>query len=467
MPSIDPIPLTRAWAETIAAFDPEAIPVPVRERATQMVLDASGALLAATNPRFSTGQRIAKFVKGLGGNPDCTVVGHNFRTSAVNAALANGTMGYACDIEPHHPEGVLHPLAVMVPTALAAGELSGATGRRFMAAVVLGCELEYRLSMALGPVEQYNLGFHPSAVTGCFGAAAAAGFLLGLNELQARRALGLAACQASGTMAWESDETENSRPFQMGVAARNGITAAMLAQQGFGGPIGVFDHGHTVFRAFSRKADPEFLVRDLGTRFDGTMELAIKPYSSVSFLHPALDLLLGITRREGLGIADVAAITLRFPSSGTHCIDANPLKSHCAQYILPVAITDRGLSVDDLFEDRRLSDPAVAALAEHVQVVADAELDRGFPNAYDSIVEVTTRDGRVFREKGGIARGYPEAPLTADELLAKFRGLAGAVAGPERVERLHRAVHGLWGASGLSAYVAAMGASPDAMKGTR
>lgn len=462
MPSTESSPLTRAWARAIASFSPHDIPDPVRLRALQMILDASGALLAATNPRFSTGQRIARFVAGLGGEPVCTVVGHGFRTNPVNAALANGTMGYACDIEPHHPEGVLHPLAVMLPTALAAGELTGASGERLVGAVVLGCELEYRLSMALGPVEQYDLGFHPSAVTGCFGAAAAAGFLVGLDEEKAMRALGLAACQASGTMAWESDATENSRPFQMGVAARNGITAAMLAGQDFGGPIGVFDHGHTVFRAFSRKADPHFLVRDLGSRFDGIMELAIKPYSSVSFLHPALDLLLGIASRERLGIADVAAITLRFPSSGTHCIDANPLKSHSAQYILPVALTARGLSVADLFEDRRLADPAVAELGRNVSVIADDELDRGFPDAYDSVIEVTTRDGRRLRGQTSIARGYPEAPLSEAEILAKFRTLAGTVANPARIEALHAAIAGLWQAPDLSAYAAAMGARPDA-----
>lgn len=455
-------PLTRAWARSIASFRPHDIPETVRERALQMILDASGALLAAANPRFSTGRRIAGFVEGLGGQPVCTVVGHGFRTNPVNAALANGTMGYACDVEPHHPEGVLHPLAVMIPTALAAGELTSATGERFVAAVILGCELEYRLSMALGPVQQYDLGFHPSAVTGCFGATAAAGFLLGLDEEKAVRALGLAACQASGMMAWESDETENSRPFQMGMAARNGITAAMLAGHGFGGPIGVFDQGHTVFGAFSRKSDPEFLVRELGTRFDGTMELAIKPYSSVSFLHPALDLLLGIASREKLGIGDVAAITLRFPSSGTHCIDGNPLKSHCAQYILPVALSARGLSVADLFEDRRLDDPAVAELGRHVSVVADDELDRGFPDAYDSVIEVTTRDGRVFRERSGIARGYPEAPLAQEEILAKFKALAGTVASAARVQALQHALAGLWHASDLASYAAAMGPQPDA-----
>jgi 2-methylcitrate dehydratase PrpD len=462
MASSDVGPLTKAWAGYVANFKAEHVPADVRARAIQMILDGSGALLAAADPKISTGRLIAKFVGDLGGNPDSSIVGHGFKTSAVNAALANGTMGYACDVEPHHPEGVLHPIAVMTPASLAIAEPSGSSGAQFVAAVVLGCEIEYRLSMALGPVEQYNLGFHPSAVTGCFGATAAASFLLGLNESQVTKAFGLAGCQASGLMAWESDETENSRPFQMGMAARNGVTAAMLAQRGFGGPIGIFDHGHTVFRAFSRKATPKHMTDELGTRFDGIMELAIKPYSSVSFLHPGLDSLLGIAQREKLRIEDVDAITLRFPSSGTHCIDNNPLKSHCAQYILPVALSKEGLRVIDLFNDRRKTDTEVARLSQRVTVIKDDELDKGFPNRYETVVEVKTNGGKTLKEKNGIARGYPEAPMSDADVRAKFDRLTGAVAKPARSKALADCIAGLWSAKDMKAYAELMRAAPDA-----
>lgn len=425
-----------------------------------MILDGSGALRAAADPRISTGRLIAKFVDDLGGNADASVIGHGFKTSVVNAALANGTMGYTCDVEPHHPEGILHPIAIMTPTALALCESTVASGADLVAAVVLGCETEYRLSMSLGPVEQYNLGFHPSAVCGCFGATAAAAFLLRLDATKVTSAFGLAGCQASGLMAWETDQTENSRPFQMGMAARNGVTAALLAERGFGGPISIFDSGHTVFRAFSRKAAIEHMTRDLGTRFDGIMELAIKPYSSVAFLHPALDLLLGMAREHKLAIDDVAGITVRFPSSGTHCIDNNPLKSHCAQYILPVALSRDGLQVLDLFNDRRKSDKEVARLSAHVAVVKDDELDKGFPDAYETIIEVSTTAGKTFTGRSGIARGYPEAPLSDAEVRAKFDRLAGTIGAPDRVAALAKCIEGLWDAPDVSAYADLMREKP-------
>ncbi len=456
-------PLTQALADFVAGFDATALPATVLGVTRAMVRDGVACLLAAANPRFSTGRLIAGFAADQSGRPESSVVGHGFKTGAAMAALANGTMGYACDFEPHHPEAILHPIAVMVPTALAVAERAGASGLAFLGAVALGCEVEYRVSMSIGPVQMYDLGFHPSAVAGCFGATAAAASLLGLDRDAVVRAVGLAGCQASGMMAWESDPTENARPFQMGMAARNGVTAAMLAASGFGGPAAIFDRGHTVFRAFSRAPRPELLVKDLAQRWDGMTELAIKPYASVSFLHPALDALLGLVRENDIKGEDVEALTLRFPRSGVHCVDGNPLKSHCAQYILPIAVARREIAVADLFEDRRLTDPLIADLARRTSVVADDELNKLFPDFYASIVEIRTRDGRRFERRNDIARGYPETPLSDAELSAKFQGLVASVAAPARMASLEKALDGLAQAPEVRELAALLSAKPDSI----
>ena len=438
--------LTRELARFIAGTSAKSIPEPVIAMARTVIRDGTGALMAAANPAYSTGRLAAAFVRDQGGTPEASIVGHGFKSSVSMAVLANGTMGYACDFEPHHPEAILHPIAIMVPVALAMAERTGASGADLIAAVVLGCEVEYRTSMALGPAAQYALGFHPSAVCGGFGATAAACHLLGMNEEAVVRALGLAACQASGMMAWESDPTENARPFQMGMAARNGVTAALLADSGFGGPVAVFDHGHTVFRAFSRDPRPELLTADLGRRYDGITELAIKPYSCVSFLHPGLDALLGLIREHAIRPDEIDAITLRFPKDGIHCVDDNPLKSHCAQYILPVAVVDGELKVADIFIDRRLSDPAIAALCHRVRVVSDPELDPLFPEFYASIIDIDLKSGQRLSRRNDIARGYPETPLSTEALADKFSRLVGSVASPAGSQRLGAALDALWGA---------------------
>jgi len=448
---------TRALADFIAGFNWLDLPAEAQAHTLRVVRDGTADLLTAADPAYTTGRRIAAYVEGLGGRAEASVVGHGFLTDCVSAALANGTMGYACDVEPFHPAAILHPIAVLVPTALAVGETVGAAGVDFLGAVALGCEVEYRVSMAIGPAAQYNLGFHPSAVCGTFGAAAAAAHLLGLNSEATVRALGLAACQASGLMAWESDPTENARPFQMGLAARGGITAALLAQKGFGGPDHVFDGGHTVYRAFGEEGRHEHLTKDLGETWRGIVELAIKPYPCVAFLHPALDALLGLVGEHDLACADISRLVMHFAKSGVHCIDGNPLKSHCAQYVLPVAVASRKLRIIDLFEDRRLSDPAISALAARTEIVADqGDLEAIFPDFYAARVEIHTTDGRRFERRNDIARGYPRSPLSEDDLVAKFRQLVGAVAKPERVDALLAAVHDLAKAPNLKRYASLM-----------
>ena len=444
-------PETELLARFIAEMGPGGLPEAVLARVRELTLDGAGALLAAANPAYSTGRLISAFAADQGGPPEASIVGHGFRVGVTQAALANGTMGYACDFEPHHPAAILHPIAVQVPTALAMGERTGADGPRFLAAVALGCEVEFRVSMALGPAEQYALGFHPSAVCGVFGACAAAANLLGLEAEAVVRALGLAACQASGLMAWESDSSENARPFQMGMAARNGVTAALLAGQGFGGPTAVFDHGHTVYRAFSRDPRPELLNRNIGQTWEGVTELAIKPYPCVAFLHPSLDGLLALKAEERLEAGDVRRLLFRFPRSGIHCVDDNPLKSHCAQYVLAVALARGRLDVVDIFVDAREGDDAIAALSSRIEVEADdGELEALFPDFYASEIEIETTDGRRLARRNDIARGYPEAPMAPVDARAKFEGLVAGVADSMRASHLAAAVDGLGEAPDLS-----------------
>ncbi len=149
-------------------------------------------------------------------------------------------------------------------------------------------------------------------------------------------------------------------------------------------------------------------------------------------------------------------MTLKFPRAGIHCIDDNPLKSHCAQYILPVAVANRGLAVADIFIDRRIGNPAIASLCRRVSVESDAVLDGLFPDFYASIVEVTTRAGETITRRNDIARGYPEAPMTEPELAEKFERLAGSVAPPERVRTLRAAIDALPTAPDLGDFAAAL-----------
>lgn len=437
-----PRPLVSArLAERIAAFRFEDLPPEVVRSAKLAMLDTVGAMLVAASPRYPAGQILMGVVRAWGGTPESTLVGHGRRTSCVHAALANGTLAYYADIEPHHAATIQHAPAVAIPTALAVGERAGANGKRLLAATVLGIETACRVSQALDPVALYRRGFHPSAVCGAFGAAAAAGHLLRLRPARQAVALGLALQQASGLLAWASDPTEHSRPLNPGLAARNGTTAACLAQAGFGGPPAPFDGPYDAATAFSGVAHPEALLAGWGRRYH-VSQLAYKRYASCAFTHPGLDALLSLARDEGLTAADVGQIELRFPRSGAHMIDGHPLRSHRAQYVLPVGLVFGGVAIDDILFDRGRH-PEVARLAASTRLVADPGLDVHYPARYTSEVRLRTRDGRTLARRVESARGTPENPLSPDEVRAKFRALTAGVVSAARAEAIVAAVEGL------------------------
>ncbi len=421
-----------------------ALPSAVQLYSRGLLLDTLGAMVQASSPRYSAGQILAEFARQQGGTPESSIIGGGFKTSCVQAALVNATLAYYCDVEPHHPGAIMHACAIVVPTALAVAEREHASGAEFLSALVIGIDIACRVANAIDPTALYRRGMHPSCLAGSFGAAAAAARLLRLDEERFRRTFGLCGTQASGLLAWETDASEHSRPFNPGIAARNGTTAAVLASLGLGGPPDIFEGRFNIFGAFSEpQADgtlgrPAELTRALGEDFMA-MGCAIKLYSCCAFLHPALDALLAILAKHPLRPDEVEHIDLRFPTNGMKLIDNNELKSHCAQYVLPIAVKDGRVTIDDILQDRR-TDPDIATLSQRVTVVADDDLDRTFPERYATIVELTTRRGERYAERVDYARGCPENPVTFDEISAKYRTLAVPALGHQRAERVAEVV---------------------------
>ncbi|HEY3109421.1 MAG TPA: MmgE/PrpD family protein [Chloroflexota bacterium] len=440
------------WASGLTYRD---LPDHVAARVKLLTLDTIGAMLAAAQPKYTAGWLISEHVRDLGGKPESTVIGRGFKSSCVNAALAGGTLGYYCDIEAHHVEAILHGPAAVVPSAIAVGERVGASGAELLAAIALGLDVGARTSLAIGPRALYRRGLHPSCIAGAFGVAAAAAHLLRLEPARLRIALGLAGTQASGLLAWETDPSEHSRPFNPGIAARNGVTAALLASQGFGGPPDIYQGKFGAFGAWSDQPEPELLIERLGRRWHA-LEFAFKLYACCAFLHPGLDALLSIVEPNQIAAEQVEACRLRFPRGGVQLIDGNPLRSHCGQYILPIALLERKIVVDDILVDRR-GEPAIAALTPRVHVLADDELDPLFPAAYATIVELETRDGRRYRERVDHALGTLENPVPPERIEAKFVQLAGPAIGDQRVAAIEQEVAGLDRASSLARLAALIG----------
>jgi 2-methylcitrate dehydratase PrpD len=415
---------TAQLADYAAGLQYTDLSSPAVNEAKWIVLDTLGAMLIASSPQYSSTRLLGDLALRLGGVEECTVIGRKFRTSCFQATLINGTMGYAADLEGGGISGQ-HAAAVLVPTAIAMGESTHASGKALITALVAGYDVCSRASLALSESGQRRRGFHPSALCGHFGATATAGRFLELDRRQMVHALGLAASQASGLIRlWAGDPSEDSRSFVIGVAASNGVRSALLSQMGYGGPEAIFDEGEfNVYPAFSGEMHGEELTKGLGSDFHITQHDGFKRYACCGGIHAALDALFKITAEHPLAAQDVAQIVHRIHPAGID-LGFNRARSHNSPYMLSVALTKGKISPGDFLADEETASE-IAELAKRIVVVGDPDLAQ--PGDVKPTLEVITRDGRRFAERVDIPRGRRGNPMSEEELAAKFMALATEV----------------------------------------
>ena len=414
-----------------------ALPPDVAREAKHRILDTLGAIVSGA--RLPPGEMAIKFVRTQGGTPEASVLTTNIKTSAINAALANGMFGHADETDDFEPVTKAHPGCAVVPAAFAMAEREGRSGAEFLRAVTLGYDLCCRFLMALGP--DHVRATHRSAegTSATFGAVGAAASLARLDEPGMRYALSYAAQQVSGLWSWVRDTEHIEKAFDFGgMGARNGVTAAVMVQAGFTGVGEVLDGEHNMIDALSTEPNPEQMVAGLGTRFFVT-ETAIKTFSVGYPIQAPLDALLTLRREHGLSANNVERIVARLPEDGARIVNNSAMPDVNLQYLMAVALLDGAVSFADSHSHERMKDPQVLAVQQRVQLVADrALMDPAAPRS--GRVEVTLRDGRTVSHFTRFAPGTKENPLDTEEVNAKVRDLMEPVLGAEKTAAIIRAV---------------------------
>ena len=275
--------ITADLAQFTADISLDRLPPEVMTRARFLVLDLVGNIVRARHDAESTPSFLAA-VRAMGmaaGNSG--VFGDAARYTPAGAAFLNGALAHSLDFDDTHAAGSLHPGAPVIPAALAAGEMVGASGADVLAGIVAGYEITCRVALALPAGEHYDRGFHPTATCGAFGAAAAAARVFGLSAEQVEGALGTVLSQCAGSLQFLANGAWTKR-FQVGWAACNGLMAATLVREGFKGASEALEGRHGFLRAYAPNPNPERAVQDLGTVFE-LMNTAVKPYPSCRYGH--------------------------------------------------------------------------------------------------------------------------------------------------------------------------------------
>lgn len=411
----------------------ERIPPQVVSFSKQLMLDCIGCALAGSVE--PTGRIMTQFTRELGGVEESGVIGGGFRTSAPNAAFANGTLCHCMDYD---DMGFYrsHPSAGVVPVLLALGEKLKRSGKEILEAHAVGFEVFGKI--AEGSEGVYERGWHPTAIFASMAAAAAAAKLLKLDVEQTMNAFGIVASEASGIRA---NFGAMAKPLHLGHAARAGTVAALLAKAGFTGRKDIIEHPVGFAYTFMGPGnyDPDKMVEALGKPF--SMECTpptIKKHACCGGNHRAIDAILHLIKEHRIKYDEVHNVVLDCDSRVEHLLAyPEPACGHegrfSLHYNLAAALLDGKLD-RRTHTDERAARPDIHEAVKKVSVVIHPEWDSSYGKRRHPVT-INLKDGRSFTHAVDKLRGSPADPLTKEDVLAKYKDCAQTVLSDRHIER--------------------------------
>ncbi len=428
--------ISQALARFVAGLDLKTVPADVVARAKLYALDTLVVALAGAGAASS--RIIVDVVETLGGQPQASIIGSKRRTSVALAALANGAINHAVELDDDHRTSVLHPGTVVLPAALAMAEYCGASGKTFLEGVIAGYEVMTRIGDAfLG--QQYYEGFHSTGTCGVFGAAAAAGHILGLDATTLTTAFGIAGTQAAGLGEWATDGSWIKR-LHPGKSAEAGILAVLLAKRGFTGPSTIVEGEQGFLKAFSynRKWDTGTILDGLGDSYRGH-GTSFKPYACCRFSHQVVDAALAVIGKHHVRPDQVADVMVRIHTTAYEKLFQpeqrryRPQSVVDAQFSIPYIIATailHGRPMPQHFTDDAIRGAETLAMASRIKGRPDDEYEKQYPLRYPTLVTFHLKDGSEHSEYCDLPSGDPENPsyqkdpsLFERELLSKVDAL--------------------------------------------
>lgn len=432
--------ILRQLARFAVTLDGKSLPPEVRREAVMKILDnVSAGIGAANDPQIRRVTALYREQMGKGGV--APVWAQGFCAPLFTAVFLNGMQGHTLELDDVHTKSKAHIGTVVLPAAWSCACALGATGAQLVEAVVVGYELEARIAMAFGIKAHRKPGWHSTATAGVFGAAAACGRLLGLDEERMVSALGLAGAQSFGTWAFLADGA-SCKVLNPARAAQVGCEAAYLAQAGMTGPEHVLtseDGG--LFHMMSTAPVPEYATAGLGTVWE-IMQMDNKPYPCCRSTHCAIDAALSLRAEYGLRPEDIEHVRVYTYLIGKQqCASSDAsLRPHTAPqarfstpYCVAAAFLD-GLVGLSSFEVDAVNRPEAQALLSRVAVFEEERFTALYPGKWGCRMEVDCRGGRQLCCEIPSASGSMDNPLTLAQARAKSVGLMEAVLGRSAAE---------------------------------
>lgn len=391
-----------------------------RDTAEKLLIDIAGLCVAARGMDYT--RAALQSWESAGG---CTAIGHARALDAGGAAFVNGTAAHGEDFDDTFEGGPVHAGAVIVPAILAISEREKLSGADALRGLAVGAELMCRGAL-VAPKRIHKAGFHPTAVLGTMGAAAAAATALRLSQEQFVNALGIAGSMASGIIEYLADGSWTKR-LHPGWAAQSGIRAADLARAGFVGPRTVLEGTHGFYYAFAHGADGDWakLVDGFGSHWVAT-SIAFKPYACGTMTQPYVDCARRLAKK--LRLDDIAEVVCEAAEGTLHRLweplaaKQRPPNAYAAKFSQPYCIAAGfvlGHAGLDAFTEERVRDERLRSLAAKVRYEIDPR--NPYPGEFTGHVRVRLKSGATLEERQPHMRGGAREPLTRADIEEKFR----------------------------------------------
>ena len=443
---------TQRMARFIADAKFEDIPTPAVNLAKLCLLDAVGcAIYGTTRP---LGKIMTELVDELGGKPVSRVLGTRIETNAVNAALANGTLGHSEDFDDY---GAGHQAVLLMPVVLALGEELHTTGKQALLSYIAGFEITTRVTHSMGE-DHYGKGWHSTSSIGTLGSTAAAAKMLSLDEQRTRMALGIGATQASGL---RGNFGTMTKPFHPGNACRAAVTAAKMAHKGYEANPDIMEHRFGYAAVYGEEMmNLANVARHLGNPWalmgsgrEVANGIQIKVWPCCGGTHGSNTAMTYLMKKYPIKADEVESVdivtthepscmapNLRWPKSGLQ-------GKFSTWYTVASMLVDGGKLDLSSFTDEAASRPKVQEMLKRVNISQDPEYcgrphrSRGGAHYWD--VTVTLKNGERLvapRVEAFGGRGDTYGWETREAVFGKFKMLAGHVLRPAQVDAALNAI---------------------------
>jgi 2-methylcitrate dehydratase PrpD len=422
-------PVMKELAAYIAGAGKMKLPEEAAEHGKHHLIDTIASVISGS--RLHPGEMTIKYIKTLGGAEEALLLGTDFVTTAINAALGNAMMAHADETDDSHKESRSHIGCGAVPAALAMAEREGRSGSEFLNAVVLGYDIGARLNFSIGVHTMYAAGHSTHTFAPTFGAAASAMALAGLNADQVRWGLSYTAQQVSGVNCWQRDLDHIEKGFDFGgMAGRNGVTSATMVQAGFTGVDDVFVGPRNLYSTYSTEPKPELMVDGLGKRFEVSLT-NIKKWTVGSPIQAPLDCIEELQKSHDLSSGNIKHIKLRLSDMESPVVDDRHMADICIQHMVAIMVLDGTATFASAHDEERMKDPAVVDFRKKIDLIGEADIPRR-----NAIVEVTLANGETVSHKQVAVRGTPENPMTRQEVDDKAYDLLAPITGKDNARKL-------------------------------